>query len=44
MTDLKLTPAQENELLTILWDIMRMMVDLNLDMDAVQMVMPPMPF
>lgn len=41
LTDLKLTAEQENELLTILWDIMRMMVDLNLDMDAVQMVMPP---
>lgn len=41
LTDLKLTAAQENELLTILWDIMRMMVDLNLDMDAMQMVMPP---
>lgn len=41
LTDLELTTEQENELLAILWDIMRMMVDLNLDMDAVQMVMPP---
>jgi len=41
LTDFELTSEQENELLTILWDIMRMMVDLNLDMDAVQMVMPP---
>ncbi|WP_160828608.1 hypothetical protein [Nitrosomonas sp. JL21] len=41
LADLKLTAAQENELLTILWDIMRMMVDLNLDMDAVHVLMPP---
>ena len=41
LTDLKLTAEQENELLTILWDIMRMMIDLNLDMDALQIVMPP---
>lgn len=32
---------EENEYLAILWDIMRMMVDLNLDMDAVHMLMPP---
>lgn len=41
LTDLKLTAEQENELLTILWDIMRMMIDLNLDMDALQIMMPP---
>lgn len=32
---------EENEYLATVWDIMRMMVDLNLDMDAVQMLMPP---
>jgi len=32
---------EENEYLAVLWDIMRMMVDLNLDMDAVHMLMPP---
>lgn len=36
-----LTTDEENEYLAILWDIMRMMVDLNLDMDAVHMLMPP---
>lgn len=41
LRNLELTAEQENELLTILWDIMRTMVDLNLDMDAVQMIMPP---
>lgn len=41
LRDLDLTTEQENELLTILWDIMKTMVDLNLDMDAVQMVIPP---
>lgn len=41
LTDLELTAEQENELLAILWDIMRMMCDLNLDMDAVQMIIPP---
>jgi len=39
LRNLDLTTEQENELLTILWDIMRTMVDLNLD--AVQMIMPP---
>lgn len=41
LRNLELTAKQENELLAILWDIMRTMVDLNLDMDAVQMIMPP---
>jgi len=41
LRDLDLTTEQENELLTILWDIMKTMVDLNLDMDAVQMAIPP---
>ena len=41
LTDLELTAEQENELLAILWDIMRTMCDLNLDMDAVQMIIPP---
>lgn len=41
LRDLDLTTEQENELLTILWEIMKTMVDLNLDMDAVQMVIPP---
>lgn len=41
LRDLELTAEQENELLTILFDIMKTMVDLSLDMDAVQMVMPP---
>ena len=40
LIDFDLTPEQENELLSILWDIMRTMCDLNLDMDAVQMIMP----
>lgn len=40
LSDFELTSEQENELLAILWDIMRTMCDLNLDMDAVQMVMP----
>jgi hypothetical protein len=40
LADFELTAEQENELLSILWDIMRTMCDLNLDMDAVQMVMP----
>lgn len=40
-TDLELTPEQENELLLILWDMMRTLCDLNLEMDAVQMIMPP---
>jgi hypothetical protein len=41
LTEFELTTEQENELLAILWDIMRTMCDLNLDMDAVQMIMPP---
>jgi hypothetical protein len=40
LTEFELTTEQENELLAILWDIMRTMCDLNLDMDAVQMIMP----
>jgi hypothetical protein len=40
LVDFDLTAEQENELLSILWDIMRTMCDLNLDMDAVQMIMP----
>ncbi|KIO48278.1 hypothetical protein [Nitrosospira sp. NpAV] len=40
LTEFELTTEQENELLSILWDIMRTMCDLNLDMDAVQMIMP----
>ncbi len=40
LADFELTSEQENELLSILWDIMRTMCDLNLDMDAVQMIMP----
>jgi hypothetical protein len=40
-TDLELTPEQEKELLLILWDMMRTLCDLNLEMDAVQMIMPP---
>jgi hypothetical protein len=40
LVDFDLTAEQENELLAILWDIMRTMCDLNLDMDAVQMIMP----
>jgi len=40
LADFDLTAEQENELLSILWDIMRTMCDLNLDMDAVQMIMP----
>ncbi|SFU39597.1 hypothetical protein [Nitrosospira multiformis] len=40
LIDFDLTTEQENELLSILWDIMRTMCDLNLDMDAVQMIMP----
>ena len=40
LIDFDLTAEQENELLSILWDIMRTMCDLNLDMDAVQMIMP----
>jgi hypothetical protein len=40
LVDFELTAEQENELLSILWDIMRTMCDLNLDMDAVQMIMP----
>lgn len=38
--DLELTAEQENELLSILWNIMRTMCDLSLEMDAVQMIMP----
>lgn len=41
LADCDLTIQEENEYLAILWDIMRMMVDLNLDMDAVHMLMPP---
>ncbi len=42
LADCDLTTEEENEYLAILWDIMRMMViDLNLDMDAVYMIMPP---
>jgi len=41
LADCDLTTGEENEYLAILWDIMRMMVDLNLDMDAVHMLMPP---
>ncbi len=41
LADCDLTTQEENEYLAILWDIMRMMVDLNLDMDAVHMLMPP---
>ncbi|SEP76956.1 hypothetical protein [Nitrosomonas ureae] len=41
LADCDLTTEQENEYLAILWDIMRMMVDLNLDMDAVHMLIPP---
>ncbi|MBL8496781.1 hypothetical protein [Nitrosomonas sp. JL21] len=41
LVDCDLTIKEENEYLAILWDIMRMMVDLNLDMDAVHMLMPP---
>jgi hypothetical protein len=40
LADFDLTAEQENELLSILWDIMHTMCDLNLDMDAVQMIMP----
>jgi hypothetical protein len=40
LADFELTAEQENELLSILWDIMRTMCDLNLDMDAVQMIVP----
>jgi hypothetical protein len=40
LIEFELTTEQENELLAILWDIMRTMCDLNLDMDAVQMIMP----
>ena len=40
LVDFDLTAEQENELLAILWDIMRTMCDLNLDMDAVQMIVP----
>lgn len=38
--DLELTAEQEHELLSILWEIMRTMCDLSLEMDAVQMIMP----
>ena len=41
LADCDLTTKEENEYLAVLWDIMRMMVDLNLDMDAVHMLMPP---
>lgn len=41
LRNLELTAEQENELLAILFDIMKTMVDLSLNMDAVQMVMPP---
>lgn len=41
LAECDLTTKEENEYLAILWDIMRMMVDLNLDMDAVHMLMPP---
>ena len=38
---MELTPEQEKELLLILWDMMRTLCDLNLEMDAVQMIIPP---
>lgn len=41
LADCNLTTEEENEYLVILWDIMRMSVDLSLDMDAVHMLMPP---
>ncbi len=41
LADCNLTTEEENEYLAILWDIMRMWIDLNLDMDAVYMIMPP---
>lgn len=41
LADCDLSAEEENEYLAILWDIMRMMVDLNLDMDAVHKLMPP---
>jgi len=41
LADSNLTTKEENEYLAIVWDIMRMMVDLNLDADAVYMLMPP---
>ncbi len=41
LVDCDLTTQEENEYLAILWDIMRMWVDLNLDMDAIYMIMPP---
>ncbi len=37
---LELTKEQEDELLLILWDIMRTMCDLSLDMDSVHMIVP----
>ncbi len=41
LADGDFSAEEENEYLAILWDIMRIMVDLNLDMDAVYMIMPP---
>lgn len=41
LADCGLMTEEENEYLAILWDIMRMMVDLNLEADAVYMLMPP---
>lgn len=41
LADSNLTTKEENEYLAILWDIMRMWVDFNLDMEAIYMIMPP---